>query len=489
MKRLAALSLTALLAAAAPMAIAPAQAQTVSSQQASRTIVVPRDKSLAFHLDYAASRIVVAQPDTLELVATTDRSFYVRGRAIGVTNILIYDTRNRLAQVVDVRVGYDTETLEADLSTALPGEVIRATNIAGGIMLTGDVSTSGVAVRARAIAERYAPQQVQAAMTVRQAQQVQVEVRVMEVSRTALRDLGVNFSAVTPGRFNMQTGSGLNTSNTPQGTVSFGTNIGSLQLNATLRALEQRGALRTLAQPTLIAMSGQEARFLAGGEFPFPIPDGQNGVTIQFRTFGVQLVMTPTVQDSGEIRLVVAPEVSQLDPRNSLRLQGFEVPSLVTRRASTTVELRDGESFAIAGLFQQEYLNGVNQIPGAGNVPILGALFRSSSWRRQETELVIIVTPRLTTPSRSVEELPNPLANPDEPDAIDLILMGRSTRRPMGRVGPAPRGTLPRASRPPADGQVIPSGVVSEAPAAPAMTQEVVPEASSVAAVAYNAPQ
>ena len=231
----------------------------------------------------------------------------------------------------------------------------------------------------------------------------------------------------------------------------FTSNIGTTSIAATIRALEQRGAIRTLAQPTLIAMSGEEASFLAGGEFPFPVPNGQNGVSIEFRTFGVKLNLTPTVQDSGQIRLKVAPEVSQLDPRNSLRIQGYEVPGLTTRRAATTVELRDGESFAIAGLFQQDYVNAVNQIPWAGSVPILGALFRSASWRRQETELVIIVTPHLTTPTNDISTLPNPLAPRDEPTAIDLILLGRSTTQPLAPVGedvPPPPPTLPPADQP-----------------------------------------
>ena len=335
MTRVAALGLTAALIAFAPSALTAtsALAQTATSQGVQRTILVPKDKSLAFHLDYPASQIVVSQPDTLELVATTDRSFYVRGKAIGVTNILIYDMQHRLAQVVDVRVGYDTDSLEQDFALAMPGEHISAQNLAGDILLSGEVSTSGAALRARAIAERYAPTHVQSAMTVRQAQQVQVEVRVMEVSRTALRDLGFNLSVIG-NHINVSTGTGLAGSGTPQGALTIGSNIGNTSINATLRALEQRGALRTLAQPTLIAMSGEEASFLAGGEFPFPIPDGNNGVTIEFRTFGVKLNMTPTVQDSGQIRLKVAPEVSQLDPRNGLTpgpvaVAGYAEPSLV----------------------------------------------------------------------------------------------------------------------------------------------------------------
>ncbi len=452
MKRLIALTVSAALAFAPMVTLStPAAAQVATDQTASRTVVVPKDKSLAFHLDYAASEIVVAAPDTLQLVATTDRSFYVRGKAIGMTNILIYDANHRLAQVVDVRVGYDVESLQDDLRLALPGERITAVNFAGGILLTGEVSTSGAALRAKAIAERYAPQQVQSALTMRQAQQVQVEVRVLEVSRSAMRDLGVNLSVTNANGLNVQTGTGLVGNSAPQGTIGFTSNIGTTSIAATIRALEQRGAIRTLAQPTLIAMSGEEASFLAGGEFPFPVPNGQNGVSIEFRTFGVKLNLTPTVQDSGQIRLKVAPEVSQLDPRNSLRIQGYEVPGLTTRRAATTVELRDGESFAIAGLFQQDYVNAVNQIPWAGSVPILGALFRSASWRRQETELVIIVTPHLTTPTNDISTLPNPLAPRDEPTAIDLILLGRSTTQPLAPVGedvPPPPPTLPPADQP-----------------------------------------
>ncbi|MFO1015243.1 MAG: type II and III secretion system protein family protein [Caulobacteraceae bacterium] len=452
MKRLIALTVSAALAFAPMVTVStPAAAQVATDQSASRTVVVPKDKSLAFHLDYAASEIVVAAPDTLQLVATTDRSFYVRGKAVGMTNILIYDSQHRLAQVVDVRVGYDVESLQDDLRLALPGERITAQNFAGGILLTGEVSTSGAALRAKAIAERYAPQQVQSALTMRQAQQVQVEVRVLEVSRSAMKDLGVNLSITNANGLNIQTGTGL-VGNTPaQATIGFTSNIGTTDIAATIRALEQRGAIRTLAQPTLIAMSGEEASFLAGGEFPFPVPNGQNGVSIEFRTFGVKLNLTPAVQDSGQIRLKVAPEVSQLDPRNSLRIQGYEVPGLTTRRAATTVELRDGESFAIAGLFQQDYVNAVNQIPWAGSVPILGALFRSASWRRQETELVIIVTPHLTTPTNDISTLPNPLAPPDEPNAIDLILMGRSTSQPLAPVGegvPPPPPVLPPADQP-----------------------------------------
>ncbi|HEY5106006.1 MAG TPA: type II and III secretion system protein family protein [Caulobacteraceae bacterium] len=422
------------------VAASPARAQVSADEGSLRTISVPKDKSAAFHLDYPASEIVVAQPDTLQLVATTDRSFYVRGKQIGVTNILIYDAQHHLAQVVDARVGYDTDNLQTDLAAALPGEPVKAANFAGGILLTGEVSTSNVAARADAIAERYAPKAVQSALTVRMAQQVMVEVRIIEASRTALKDLGINLNVQNISGFTLNTGNGLLNNNTPQGALNVGGRIGSVSINATLDALETKGIIHTLAKPNLVAMSGEEASFLAGGEFPFPIPNGNNGVTIEFRTFGVKLNVVPTVQDSGEIRLKIAPEVSQLDPANGVTLQGFKVPAITERRAATSVELRDGQSFAIAGLFQKDMIRSVSQVPWLGDVPVLGALFKSSDWQHNETELVIIVTPHLTTPVDHLAQLPDPLRGVDEPSPIDQILLGKGyDGAPAAQTAPAPQ--------------------------------------------------
>ena len=423
--------------------------QMSADQLLTPSITVAKDKSAAFRLEYPASEIVVAQPDMLQLVATTDRSFYVRGKALGVTNILVYDRQKRLAQVIDVRIGHDVDTLRTDLAAAFPTEKITVANFADGVLLSGEASTSGVANRALAIAERYAPKAVQNAISVQAAQQVRVEVRVIEASRTALKDLGFSVSASTGG-FTFSSGAGLLGNNAPQGTIGLGGKIGGLSIDASLQALETKGVIRTLARPNLIAMSGEEASFLAGGEFPYPIPTGQlNQVGIEFRPFGVKLNFTPLVQDNGLIRLKVAPEVSALDPRQRLRISGFDLPSLSVRKASTTVELRDGESFAIAGLFQQDYANAISQVPGACKLPVLGALFRSASWKRSETELVIIVTPHLTTPSAPGTVMPNPLLNGDEPTAIDLILAGLAYRQPLAQpgVGDAPAAAVPAADR------------------------------------------
>ncbi|QUD86016.1 type II and III secretion system protein family protein [Phenylobacterium montanum] len=414
----------ALLALAAPAARAATEG-AIDSQESPRSVFVAKDKSAGFRLDYPVSQIVVAQPDMLQLVATTDRSFYIRGKAIGATNLLIYDRQHHLAQVIDVRIGHDVAALQADLNQALPGEHIEVASFADGVLLRGVASTMQVAERAGAIAERYAPKAVTNEVQVLAAKQIRVDVRVIEASRTSLKDMGFNISAQSPAHgINFSTGTGLVSGLNPAGALSIGTNVGSTQVDLTLQALEQKGVVRTLAKPNLVAMSGEEASFLAGGEFPYPVPQALNQVTIEFRQFGVKLNVTPYLQDNGQIKLKVAPEVSQLDQSHSIRIDNFTLPGLTVSRAATVVELRDGQSFAIAGLFQQGYSDAVSQVPGLADLPVLGTLFRSSNWQHQQTELVIIVTPHLIAPVDHLDDLPDPLKSADEPSAIDLILAG-----------------------------------------------------------------
>ena len=406
---------------------APALAQLASTQAAvTQTLTVVKDKSVAFRLAFPVGEIVVAQPDVLQLVATTDQSFYVRGKALGLTNLLVYDKQHRLMQVIDVRVGYDVDGLQSDLGMALPGEHITAVNFAGGVLLRGEASSLRAAARADEIAQRYAPKSVSSEVKIKAAEQVMVEVRIIEANREALKDIGVNLSAHNQSHFKLNSGAGILDSTPPMGTLDISGVFHGVSIDATLTALEQKGLVRTLAKPNLIAMSGEEASFLAGGEFPYPVPAGSNLVTIEFKPFGVKLKVTPEVQDNGQIKLKVAPEVSELDPRHSIQIDGFTLPSLTTRKASTIVELKDGQSFAIAGLFQQDYINAVSQVPWAADVPILGALFKSTSWKRNESELVIIVTPHLTAPVDKLEQIPTPLGSRTEPDALDLVLTGKS---------------------------------------------------------------
>ena len=404
---------------------------TAQDGAASRSLVIPKDKSAALRLAGRVTEVVVSQPDIAEIVATTDQSFYVRGKALGSTNILIYGPGKQLVEVIDVKVGYDTAALRADLAAIFPGETIEVRNLADGLLLTGEVSNGGVARRAEAIAKRYAPAGVSSAIQVRGSQQVVLEVRIIEASRRSLKEFGFDLQAANQSGITFSSGSGILSGQASAGKLSVTSKVGAGSLTATLSALEAKGVIRTLAQPNLVALSGEPASFLAGGEFPFPVPQGDRQIAIDFRPFGVNLNFLPTIADNGLIRLKVAPEVSQLDPTRSLRLNGFDVPSLSVRRASTTVEIADGESLAIAGLFQQGYSNSVRQMPGASSIPILGALFRSASWQKDETELVIIITPRIAVgPSAT----PTPLDGTHEPTAIDLILRGVSEDKPFKSV-------------------------------------------------------
>lgn len=455
MRRLLAPALCATLALAA---IPPAAtAQVMRSESAiSQVIFVPVDKSMSFRLDKPAAKIVVAQPETAEIVATTDRSFYVRGVAVGSTNLLVYGPAGKLQQVIDVRVGYDAHALEQDLGVAFPGEGIRVRTMGEGLLLTGNVSTASVAKRAKDLADRFAPDGATSIMTVRASQEVILEVRVLEASRSALQDLGFG-GAITNGRFlggaaggptSITGGDSLGAfsnnliGNTPaKGVISLRHSFGGLTIDATLQALEEKGIVRTLARPNLVAVSGEKASFLAGGEFPYPVPQGLNQITLQFRSYGVKLNFLPTVQDNGLIRMQVAPEVSQLDPANSIQINGVTVPGLITRRADTTVELRNGDSLAMGGLFQHQYDNTLRQFPFLGDIPIIGTLFRSARWKRAESELVIIVTPRLVTPqdfanAKDVQSLGGP-----EPKPNEFLFNGKALDQPLVRdmgASPAP---------------------------------------------------
>ena len=413
----------------------PAAAQSLSSEPVlRRTIHVPRDKSLSFRLPQAASRIVIAQPDIAKVTATSDSSFYVQGIEFGSTNLLVYGAGGRLQEVIDIRVGYDSDGLQQDFAAAFPGEGLKVRNLGEVLMLAGEVSTTGVQAGAERIAAKYAPDSVISRITVRASQQIILEVRILEASRNAMQDLGVNLN-VANGSFSMLSGSGLVGLTPAAGVLTTRGGSGSTRIDTQIQALEERGVIRTLAKPNLVAISGEKASFLAGGEFPFPVPT-RDGITIEFRPYGVRLNFTPKVQDNGWIRMSVEPEVSQLDPNRSLTISGVNIPALTVRRASTTLELKPGDSFAMAGLFQHDYQNNTAQTPWLGDIPVLGALFRSAQFKRSESELLIIVTPRLATAEERqitpVDSLPG-----REPSAADLFLRGKSHDRPMARdLGP-----------------------------------------------------
>ncbi|MEM8973079.1 MAG: type II and III secretion system protein family protein [Pseudomonadota bacterium] len=366
-------------------------------------------KAETLESDNNVAEILVGNPAIADVVALTNRKLYVLGKKIGMTSVTLLGQGKSVIAVLNVNVTHDLPYLRDRLRSVLPNTDIRVQAVNGGIFLAGVVPSSHAVDRAMKIAQQIAPKAVTNGLTVRGSQQVQLEVRFIEANREASRDISVGSDVVGTGIL-AATGIsaigggiplfGLASNNTP-----FGVAIARILDNGTtadviIQALERKGLARRLAEPNLVAQSGQSASFLAGGEFPFPVQSDEDTISVEFKKFGVGLSFTPTVLGGGLINLVIEPEVSELDPSSSLRVGGVEIPSLTVRRAKTTIELRDGQSFAMAGLLQANNFKNRRQLPWIGQVPILGALFASSSFQKRETELVIIVTPRLVRPKR-----------------------------------------------------------------------------------------
>jgi pilus assembly protein CpaC len=381
-------------------------------------------------------------------VALTNQTVYVLGKQLGTTNLTIYGAKRKLLAVLDLVVSFDVESLKAKLHDVLPGEVIEVRTVNGGILLSGKVSNETSLSDALAIAEQYAPKSVTNAMSVQGSQQVLLQVKFAEVSRNVARQLGIGHDLAVTGdlAFRLVTSSALPLAlGLPSGIATLDTG-GNPSLSTTFQSLEDRGLVKTLAEPNLIALSGDTANFLAGGEFPVPVAQDNNTITIEFKEFGVGLSFTPTVIGTDLINLIVAPEVSRIDPTVSVSTVtgldgvGISVPGLSTRRAKTTIELRDGQSFAIAGLLQEDYQNAISGLPWLADIPILGALFRSTGFQRNETELVILVTPHLVKPAQSIAELTAPTDRLVLPSDTDLFLFGRTEGENSG-AAPTTGGT------------------------------------------------
>src|SRR3546814_396571 len=367
--------------------------------------MVPVDKSQVLRLDVAFADLLVGNAEVADVLALTDRSIYVLGKKPGSTSLTVYGRNRELIAVMDLVVTVDVEGLKARLFELMPDEAIEVRAAGESVILSGRVSSAVRLDRALDVAERYAPEKVTNLLSVTGSQQVMLAVRFAEVQRRVVKELGLN-SQVSGDDFVVSVGDALldgffSATAIATGSATFG--IGSVTLDFLFDALEEKGVVKTLAEPNLIALSGDTASFLAGGEFPVPVSQetsgGQATITIEFKEFGVALAFTPTVLDDGLINIVASPEVSRIDPTNSVTLQGFDIPGLTTRRATTTVELRDGQSFAIAGLIQSDFQDTVRQLPLLADVPVLGALLRSSEYQNQHTELVIIATPPLVQPS------------------------------------------------------------------------------------------
>ncbi|MFO0752431.1 MAG: type II and III secretion system protein family protein [Thermodesulfovibrionales bacterium] len=451
-------------------------------------------KSAVIDTPRPVKRVSVASPDIFDAVVLSPQQIYLVGKAPGLTSFTLWEDDKAIA-VYDVEVSPDLTRLKEKLHELFPGEnAVRVTAANNRIMLSGTVSSASALSQVMAVAEPFAfcpkggrgreaaektdrKEREDAGKTgevyaekagnragecpgiinlleVGGVQQVMLEVRVSEISRSLLKRLGVNFSWISSSGKNI----GLTMLNNLTQLPANGWPTNPLEVNDVvnaaftftsndtswtvfLDALKERGLIKILAEPTLITLSGQSANFLAGGEFPVPVPQNYNVITIDYKPFGVGLTFIPTVLSSGKISMKVAPEVSEIDLTNAVTLNGFFVPALTTRRVSTVIELADGQSFAIAGLLKDDIRETVSKFPLLGDIPVLGALFRSSSFKKNESELVVVVTPHLVKPL-DVAKQTLPTDQYVEPDDLEFYLLGAvegkaEPRRAAGRGGEA----------------------------------------------------
>jgi pilus assembly protein CpaC len=364
--------------------------------------------------------VVVGDPAIASAVPTNTRSFYILGRTLGRTNVAIHDPNDTLVGMLEVEVNGDTPDLAESIREAIPKANVRVESVNGRTRLSGAVPDAIALRRVLEIAAQYGDNVVNA-LRVTGGQQVMLEVRFVEANRTAARELGVRLRvAALDNSIGFQSGRDSPTSGAPFGTFVAQVLGAGVRADILIQALEEKRLGRRLAEPNLVALSGDTASFLAGGEVPYNVPQSNgNPPAIAFKEFGVRLNFTPTVLDNGLINLKLEPEVSEV-----ASFTGSGVPVLSTRRANTTIEVRDGQSFAIAGLLQSNHTKTQDQLPWIGQLPILGALFRSSAFREEETDLVIIVTPRLVQPTKPGRPLKTPLDQAKGSNDVEFFLLG-----------------------------------------------------------------
>lgn len=387
-------------------------------------VVVPTGKTRNVHTNANFVDVIVGDPETADVVPLTDHSLSILGKKVGTTRVSVYGEGKHLVGIFDVEVSYDAVKLGAELARRFPHANLKVSTVNGRIMLSGTAPDGPTLDRAVLLARQFSPDIIDS-VVVQQAQAVLLEVRFIEIQRTASRELGVSWDVIGKDITANFGTSALLSSNAPVGTVMGTLLKNGVQADAIIRALEQRQVARRLAEPNLVALSGETANFLAGGEFPFPVQNNYGQISVEFKRYGVGLAFTPTVLGDGVINLKIIPEVSQLDPTNTVQIGTVSIPSLIVRRANTTVELRDGQSFAIGGLLQNNNQTQQQQLPWVGDVPVLGTLFRSALYQKNETDLVIIVTPHLVRPTRPGDVARVPTDNSLAGNDADLFLYGQ----------------------------------------------------------------
>lgn len=452
-------------------------------------------------LNGTMSDLFVANDAIADVQVRSPSQIYIFGKAAGQTSVYATDRAGRVIYSANVRVGQNLASVDQMLDLAMPEADIRATPMSGLVLLTGTVAQPDDAAEAERLVQAFVGEGTQVVSRLRTAtpQQVMLQVRIAEVSRSLMRQVGVNLENLDPtgGSTGFVFGRGRNVADfANDGTVTFPRAAGTSSAGLLLRDIfgldvagavdlnETNGLITILAEPTLTALSGETASFLAGGEFPIPISQSLGSVTIEYKQYGVGLAFTPYVLEDGRISMRVRPEVSELSSAGSLNLNGFEVPSLTTRRVETTVELGSGQSFVIGGLLQNSANNSVERTPFLGNLPIIGALFRSNNFRRNETELVIVVTPYLVRPV-SANQIALPTDGFRTANDGQRLLVGQGHDSRTSEQRPVPTAAQPRTVTPGI------GGIGSAAPAQPPARQAqgsaaVPPQTASTAQPGFN---
>ena len=414
------------------LASSAAELQTLEGKK----LILASGKSIVLQSAAPVSRVSIAAPEVADFLVLSSNEIYITGKAAGSTNLTLWQNK-KLVAVYDLEVVYDLSRLKQQMNEILPDEeALQVIGTNDSITLSGKISSAVNLSQAVALAKSYAPKgKVNNFVEVGGVHQVMLEVRIAEMSRSLTRRLGINFAAQKGDQFGVSLLGGL--AGLQDSIVAAEPLLASPAVNALFRfdsgdytwtglidALKEDGLVKILAEPTLTTMSGQSANFLAGGEFPVPVPQGLGTVGIEYKPFGVGLVFSPTVLNKEKISIQVTPEVSELDFSNAAVIEGFVTPGITTRRASTTVELGDGQSFAIAGLLRETILTDVSKFPILGDIPILGTLFQSKSFLKRKTELVIIVTPHLVKPL-DMAKVSLPTDFYIEPSATEFYLFGK----------------------------------------------------------------
>ena len=394
--------------AAAPMA--PLKRSVNQADPLTLHLIVGR--SLVIDTPDRLRRVYVANPAVLDSLTSSPNQIVLTAKLAGTSSVVLWSESGR-SQLYTVLADLDVSDLEESLAQALPGDRVEVKAAQGRVCLSGVVGSDEAADEAVRLAATYSKEVVNSlVIDPRHIPQVELKVRIAEVDRSKFDEFGLNFfsvgknaGAVTTGGYTPpsfpQVGAGV-TQTLIQDALNLFYFNADLNLGVTLRALQDKGILQVLAEPNLTTVSGRAAKFLAGGEFPYPVIQGSNGgftsVTIQFRPYGVQLEFTPYVHPDGSIRLRVNPEVSALDYTNAVKISGYTLPAISTRKADTEIELKDGQSFAISGLLDNRITDSLSKIPGISEIPILGQLFRSKNLNHSVTELIVIVTPTVVDP-------------------------------------------------------------------------------------------